>query len=166
MTGPFVYNLSPLTLRCILNLTLQREYLCSVCFACSVWPVWRTSLSTVLYSFVYQMPRSKRTASSMVSDSPVESTDVKQREYPDSSYATYQRLWYANAISSSGLIFLAQVATSAFRLTNIRTTQKFPRGRSNYPRSHSKFFQLNYLWLDDLPSQSWLCSAARSDRSL
>ena len=44
------------------------------------------------YSFVYQleMSRSKKTASSIVSDSPVESTDAKQ---PGISYETYQRLW-------------------------------------------------------------------------
>ena len=45
---------------------------------------------TILYSFVYQMSNSEKTASSIVSDSPVESTDAKQPELPDSSY---QRLW-------------------------------------------------------------------------
>ena len=45
---------------------------------------------TMLYSFVYQMSNSEKTASSIVSDSPVESTDAKQPELPDSSY---QRLW-------------------------------------------------------------------------
>ena len=80
----------------------------------------------------------------------------------------YGKSWilHQNSFSRSGLIFLAQVATSAFHLTSTRTTQTMPRGRSNYPRSHSKFFQLHYLWLDNLPSQSWLYPATRSNRSL
>ena len=40
-----------------------------------------------------QMSRYKKTASSIVPDSPIESTDAKQSEHPDSSYTTYQRLW-------------------------------------------------------------------------
>ena len=43
----------------------------------------------LLRSFVY--PMSNKSASSIVSDTPVASTDAKQ---PDSSYFTHQRLWY------------------------------------------------------------------------
>ena len=38
------------------------------------------------------MSKYKKTASSIVSDSPIESTDAKQSEHPDSSYTTYHRL--------------------------------------------------------------------------
>ena len=50
--------------------------------------------ATVLYLFVHLMSRSKKSASSIVSDTPVASTDDKEPEQPDSSYLMYQRLWY------------------------------------------------------------------------
>ena len=49
---------------------------------------------TKLYSFVYPMSRSKKSASSIVSDKPAASTDAKHPEHLDSSYFTHQRLWY------------------------------------------------------------------------